>query len=301
MSRRVLITGAGGFVGSHLAEGFAALGDRVVAVDRAFDPATRERLVGIELGEGDLLGPDGIDLPAADLVIHAAAITTPPQGLGLSDEAHLAANVELMDRVLRHAVASGAKDFVFISSSGVFGADDGDGVHLESTSATASLPYARAKLAGEQAANAATVLRAISVRLGPIYGPHEAARESRTVVSPVRRWLDMALSGAPIVVDMPDERRDWTFAPDLPGALDALLRRQPPLRGVFHLTSGQVVSNIELAQRIADLVPSGRVAIGDTTRVERLPMDSDRLDLAELYDWTPLATGLAHVIAEARA
>jgi nucleoside-diphosphate-sugar epimerase len=44
MSRRVLITGAGGFVGSHLAEGFMALDYTVTAFDRSFDAPTRQRL-----------------------------------------------------------------------------------------------------------------------------------------------------------------------------------------------------------------------------------------------------------------
>ncbi len=299
MKRRVLITGAGGFVGSHLAEGFRSLGDTVFAVDRLFDKQARERLAGVALIEADILGAD---LPNVDLVVHGAAITTPPRDWGVSDHDYIAANTALADRVLRHAIDSGAKDFVFISSSGVFAPEDGDGIHLESTTPTASLPYAQAKRAGEEACDRATQLRALSIRLGPIYGPNERSRETRTIVSAVRRWLDMAFADKAITVDMPDERRDWTFAPDLALALDALLRQQPPLRGVVHLTSGHVVSNIDLARMIANLVPQARVVFGETARVERLPMASDRLDMSALYEWTTIPTGLAHVMAaEARA
>lgn len=301
MTRRVLITGAGGFVGSHLAAGFKALGDAVFAVDRLFDPTTRQRLADIDLIEGDLLS-DEMALPPADLVIHGAAITTPAKGGTAAEHVLLSANTALTNRVLRHASESGAQDFVFISSSGVFSATDGDGVHLESTAATADLPYAKAKRAGEDAAAAATELRAISIRLGPIYGPDERPRDTRTVVSPIRRWLNTALLGEPIIVDMPAERRDWTFAPDLALAIDALLRQQPPLRGVLHLTSGQSIANIDLARMIADLIPEAQIVIGDTTRIERLPMASDRIDLSALYEWTTLPTGLARILsAEARA
>ncbi|MDV3251079.1 NAD(P)-dependent oxidoreductase [Devosia sp. BK] len=301
MTRCVLITGGGGFVGSHLAQGFKALGDAVFAADRLFDTATRQRLAGVDLIEGDLLSGE-MALPHADLVIHGAAITTPAESDAASEDALLSANIALTNRVLRHAIDSGAKDFVFISSSGVFSATDGDSVHLESTAPTADLPYAKAKHAGEDAATAATELRAISIRLGPIYGPDERPRDTRTIVSPIRRWLNMALSGEPIIVDMPAERRDWTFAPDLALALDTLLHKQPSLRGVFHLTSGQSIANIDLARMIADLVPGARIVIGDTTRIERLPMASDRLDLSALYEWTTLPTGLARILsAEARA
>jgi|SRR5215217_3447743 len=301
MTRRVLITGAGGFVGSHLAQGFAAMGDLVIGVDQAFDGVTSWRLIGVELIERDMLATAG-DLPAADLVIHGAAITTPLQAGGAGEDRLLGANIALLQASLRHAVDCGASDFVFISSSGVFAPEDGDGIHLESTVPTATLPYAQAKRAGEEALAKVGSLRAISIRLGPIYGPHERPRQTRTVVSPVRRWLDMALSGEPIIVEMPEERRDWTFAPDLAGALDALLHRQPPASGAFHLTSGQIFSNGEVARMIAGLVPGANVAVAEVKRTPRLPMSSNRLDLSELYGWTPMPQGLAQMLdAEGRA
>lgn len=294
MNRRVLITGAGGFVGSHLAQGFAALGDSVIGVDREFDAMTGRRLVGVELIERDMLAA-GDDLPAADLVIHGAAITTPPEA---GKDQLLGANVAMLKASLRHAVACGAGDFVFISSSGVFSPEDGDGIHLESTVPTANLPYARAKRAGEEALSDAGKLRAIAIRLGPIYGPHEQPRQTRKIVSPVRRWLDMALSGQPILVEMPEERRDWTFAPDLAGALDALLRSEPAASGVFHLTSGQILTNGEVAQMISNLVPAAEVRVAGVSRALRLPMSSDRLGLNALFDWTPMPHGLVQILQQ---
>lgn len=296
MTRRVLITGAGGFVGSHLAQGFAAMGDTVIGVDLSFDHLTRRRLDGVRLIERDLLAVDGSTLPAADLVIHGSAITTPQQSADDGDDAHLDANVALLRTSLDHAVACKASEFVFLSSSGVFTTDDGRDVHLESTTPTATLPYARAKRAGEAAVAAARGLMAISVRLGPIYGPYEAPRQTRTIVSPVRRWLDMAKAGQPILVELPEERRDWTYAPDLAGALNALLQDDLAPGSIYHLTSGQIFSNGEIARMIADLVAGSSIADARVDRQTRLPMSSDRLYLAELYDWTPMRQGLAQLI-----
>ena len=302
MTRKVLITGAGGFVGSHLAEGFIAMGDSVTALDLAFDAPTRARLAQATLVEAPLTRQMLARLPKADLVIHGAAITTPPDEFGVSDAEHVRANVDLLLDCLDFAVTSGASDFVFLSSSGVFGLDDGDGIHLETTPFSGSIPYALAKQAGEAATDAANsgTLRAISVRHGPVYGPHEIARGTRNVVSQIRRWLDRASAGQPIIVQMPDEHRDWTFAPDLPRALDALLRVDPKITGVIHLTSADIISNLDLAQAVAGLVAGAEISVEPSGARPRLPMASVRLDMPSLYTWTPLATGLAQTAEAAR-
>lgn len=297
MTRTVLITGAGGFVGSHMAEGFLAMGDRVIALDNHFDAATRQRLHMAELVEASLV--EGVLAPSVliDLVVHGAAITTPPEEVGLSDEQHVATNIALLDAALAIAASHGAANFVFLSSSGVFSIEDGDGVHLESTTPTATMPYALAKRAGEDATRAANCasLRTLSVRLGPIYGPHEVTRSTRRVVSQIRRWLDLIAADEAIVVEMPVEFRDWTFAPDLPIALDALLRQEPAMTGVVHLTSANIVSNIDLAHLVASVAPSVKLQVEPSGEAPRLPMRSDRVDLATLHAWTPLAQGIAQI------
>ncbi len=275
------------------------MGDRVIALDTQFDATTRVRLAKAELVEAIMRA----DVLAAgrqiDLVIHGAAITTPPEALGLSAQHHINLNVDLLRTGLQLASSHGAADFVFLSSSGVFARDDGKGVHLESVMPTATLAYAMAKRAGEDATSAANgpSLRAISVRLGPIYGAHEMVRDSRRIVSQVRRWLDMVASDQPIIVQMPDERRDWTFAPDLPRAVDALLRVEPKVSGVLHLTSAEIVSNLQLAHMVADLVDGVSIRVEPANEPARLPMASDRLDLTALYAWTPLRQGLAQTLA----
>lgn len=297
MTRTVLVTGAGGFVGSHMAQGFATMGDAVIALDAHFDRPTRIRLADVELIEAPLSGKVLADDRAIDLVIHGAAITTSPEDFGMTPQQHIDTNFALLENALAIAVDHGAADFVFISSSGVFAVDDGQDVQLESTEPTATIPYAAAKREGEAATSAASsaTMRAISIRLGPIYGPHEASRDTRKVVSQVRRWLDCVESDQPIVIQMPDERRDWTFAPDLPRALDALLALEPKVSGVIHLTSANIVSNHELARLIAGLADGVEIQLAPADAAPRLPIASDRIDLAGLCAWTPLEAGLSAI------
>lgn len=294
----MLITGAGGFVCSHLAQGFLAMGDAVTGLDLSFDAATRERLAGANLVEQALTAQSLASLGSFDLVIHGAALTTVP--LNLDSTGYVELNVGLLRDCLHFAIASGASDFVFLSSSGVFSPEDGDGVHLETTIPTATAPYAIAKRMGEEAAVAASsaTLRAVGVRLGPVYGPAETSRGSRVVVSQIRRWLDAAVSGNPITIEKPNEIRDWTFAPDLPFALDALLGIRPKLTGIVHLTAASRVSNRDLAAAIADITGGACVEQQVDSNAARLPMASSRLDLDELFAWTPLAAGLTRTFSE---
>lgn len=296
--KRVLITGAGGFVGTCLAEGLAGAGLAVTGIDRQFDDAARARLAGVDCIACDLAGgvPEG--LGAFDIVIHGAAITTGPGDLGLSDAAHLRLNCDLTLAALDFARACGARDFVFISSSGVFAAEDGGEVLLETMPANGGIPYALAKRAGEMFAEGLSGpgLRAVAIRLGPIYGEGEAVRPTRRNLSPLRRWIDAGLDGTPILVESPQSRRDWTYGPDLPHALLALLDHEPAISGVYHLTSGEAIGDVELAQRIASHFGVAMIAQDPPAFAARKPMSSARIAPEDLYGWTPLSTGLSRLM-----
>ncbi|SFZ82544.1 Nucleoside-diphosphate-sugar epimerase [Devosia enhydra] len=302
MSRNVLITGAGGFVGTCLAEGLARAGLSVTGLDARFDSAARARLSGSTLIECDLAQGMPEDLGRFDIVIHGAAVTTSPEDFGLSPVAHLKLNCDLTFTALDFATRCGASDFVFISSSGVFGADDGEDVLLEDMAATASIPYALAKRAGEMFVEGLSgpAMRAISIRLGPIYGEAEAVRETRRNLSPMRRWIDAGRRGAPVMVESPASHRDWTYGPDLPHALLALLDREPAISGVYHLTSGEAIADMDLARRIAAAFDVGVIAHDPPAFAARKPMSSTRIAPGALYGWTPLATGLSRMMEAAR-
>jgi len=102
--RQILITGAGGFVGRALATGFAELGWSVVGVDRVFDEVADDprirRVVG-GLDDGALTG-----VPAADVVVHAAWVTTHPETLGITPGQYMAMNLRPLLAVLESAARS---------------------------------------------------------------------------------------------------------------------------------------------------------------------------------------------------
>lgn len=295
--RHVLITGGGGFVGSHLAEGFAAMGWRVTAVDTAFDPPTRARLDGAELVAADLGHGGPIDLPPANVVIHAAAVTTDASELRWSRAAYLAANLRPLERVLDYAQRQPPAAFVYLSSSGVFAAGDGLDCLADVDLPTARSPYAVAKQLGEAMTAAALdgCCEAHVVRLGYVFGPHEAARQSRTRVSAVAQWLAAARAGRPLEVRADNPRRDWTFAPDLAPALAEVLA-QPARRRPVHLASPHVVHDGDMARLVARHFDGSTCTTVTPPSPLKLPMRASAMCCARA-SWTDPAAGIARVAA----
>lgn len=296
----ILVTGAGGFVGTALAAGLAALGHEVLALDRAFDAQAEAALGTVSRITADLV--EGTPaLPACDTIIHAAALTTSPTALGLTDAQHLAANMAPLMAMIAHADRTRPRAFVFLSSSGVFAEGDGSPDLTDTDLPTATGPYSAAKKAGEALVPGAlgAVSETFVLRLGYLYGPNEVARPSRRRVSQLQQWLGDAAAGRPLAVSRDDPRRDWTFAPDLAPAIARLLAGPGSARPL-HLCTPEAVSDSALAGLIRAHYPGARIEPGPA-RPAKAPMRPSRHPALEGFRWTPLAEGLARLAGRAAA
>jgi UDP-glucose 4-epimerase len=299
---RVLITGAGGFVGSHLALGLAKLGFVVVASDQHFDAAATARLHGLERLTCDVQGL-ARQLGPVDSVIHGAAVTADPSEVGMGAAAALADNLRLTLEALTLAEARGAGRLILLSSAGVFsGAHPGPLDETAPPDATGL--YATAKRMGELAAQSVRIAGgpdAVSVRLGNLYGPDETPRATRPRIGLLARMVKEAREEGTITVTAPGALREWTHVADLAHALGVLLQHPAP-PDVTHLCAPSVVTDLTLAKQVQGLVPGTRLEVQpDATTVSsyarvRPPLSSSFSEALGLTHWRTLETGLAQLV-----
>ncbi|MDZ4767453.1 MAG: NAD(P)-dependent oxidoreductase [Chloroflexota bacterium] len=302
---RVLVTGAGGFVGRHIVGALLAHDCDVIALDRAFDAD----LTGVWGDKVTRIESDAADLPDVQVnaVIHAAAITASPEKLDLTPEAHLRANLDPALKVLEWAAGRKAR-VVLMSSSAVFNDGSPQG-KSESHPITPTGTYGIAKAALEHIAQTwvdSYGRDVVCVRLSSIYGEGELVRSSRPVMSLVARYVEEALTRGEIGVDDPNFARDWTYAPDIGEAIYGLLQYERLQHSLYNLASEQVRTTLQIAEAIQKHLPNTQISIHGDERDVMRPIQRGYLLNPRLTDeigftaWTPFEDGIARVVADAQ-
>ncbi len=221
---RVLVTGAAGFIGSHLVEALLARGDAVTGVDN-FDPfyaravkeanlAAARRHPGFAFHELDVVDPGALAplLDPGTAVVHLAARAGVRPSLA-DPAAYARTNVEGTAAVLLAMRRAGATRLVFGSSSSVYG-DDTPAPFTEDAPAVRPLsPYGATKRAGELLVGALAPvdgLRAASLRFFTVYGPRQ--RPDLAIHAFARRMA----RGEPVTLfGDGTSARDYTYCDDV--------------------------------------------------------------------------------------
>ena len=296
---RVLVTGAAGFIGSHLAQRLLADGHEVLGLDSlipTYDPRQRlaslavlDRMEGFTLRIDDLRTVNLSELlDGVDIVYHLAAI--PGVRASWSQfAAYLEHNLLALQRLLDGVRESKVRRVVWASSSSVYGETDryptreDDATHPHS-------PYGATKLAGEHLVGAYVrnhVLDVVGLRYFSVYGPRQRPDMG------VHRLLEAALGyGSFELYGDGSQVRDMTFVSDVVAATIAASEASVPPGANLNIAGGCTVSLSELIEQIESLVGGSipmqfstvqvgdvRKTGGDTTRARELLAWEPQVDL----------------------
>ena len=303
----VLVTGADGFIGSHLVERLVAEGARV----RAFcyynsrgsagwlDEAPAGVRSAIEVSFGDIRDARLVERATDGMavVFHLAALIAIPYSYRAA-ESFLDTNVRGTLNVLEAAVRSRPRRVIQTSTSEVYGTP-GELPIRETHPLNAQSPYAATKTAADQLAlafHASFGVPLVVLRPFNTYGP----RQSERAVLPT--MLRQLLAGQrEIHLGRLDTRRDLTFVAD---TVDGFVRAAtaPGLEGrTIQLGTGRAERIGEVFEIARRLTGSEAVAVTDAARLrpdasEVMALQSDPSLAQELLGWTA-ATGLEAGIA----
>jgi len=310
--RRVLITGAGGFIGSHLAETLVRAGAHV----RAFVRYTSSGGWGwldesplrdeLEVVAGDMRDPETLApaLQDVEVVFHLAALIAIPYSY-TTPLAYVRTNVEGTVNLLEAARAAGVARVVHTSTSEVYGTARSVPID-ERHPLQGQSPYAASKIAADKLAESfhrAFGLPVVVLRPFNTYGPRQSAR---AVIPTI---IAQALAGRPVELGALTPTRDFTFVDDTVRGFMLAGTAPVAVGQTINLGTGSEIAIGDLAQLIGELLGQPIAIVHGQMRdrpagseVERLCSDN-RL-ARELLGWAPevgLQAGLRATIDWLRA
>lgn len=307
--RKVCVTGAGGFIGSHLVERLLDLGAKVTAFIHYNAAGSRGLLDSLSLQDqerirvvmGDLRCEEGLEeaIGDAETLFHLAAIIAIPfsymrPGLVVEN------NVTSTLNVLQAARRCGVKRLIHTSSSEVYGTAQRVPID-ENHPLEAQSPYAASKIAADklvQSFHLSYGLPVVTLRPFNTYGPRQSARAIIPTI------ITQALVHKKVFLGAMHPTRDLNYVSD---TVEGFIRiaETPDIEGrTYNVGSGKEISIGDLADRIIKLVGADVPVIFDagrirpsTSEVGRLVCDSSRA--CKELGWEPRVSideGLARTI-----
>ena len=299
---KVLITGADGFIGSHLAESLVREGYSV----RAFvmynsfnswgwlDQASAEIKKSIEVFAGDIRDPHGVKaaMRDCDAVVHLAALIAIPYSY-TSPDTYIDTNVKGTLNVLQAARELGVKRVIHTSTSDVYGTARFVPI-TEEHPLQGQSPYSASKIGADQLAYSfysSFDLPVVIARPFNTYGPRQSARAViPTVITQIANGAKQLKLGAITPT------RDFSYVQDTVDAFIATLKSDKGVGETVNFGSNFEISISDVAALIAEKMNVKIDIASDTERmrpvnseVERLWADNSKVK--ELFGWSPKYAG----------
>ncbi len=308
--KQVLVTGAGGFIGSHLTEALVKAGANVRVFIRYnsrdgrgnledLEPRVLEQ---IEIIAGDLRDVDAIErsVKGCNAVFHLGALVGIPYSYKNPREV-VETNIMGTFNVLTAARDHGVDRIVHTSTSEVYGSaryvpiDEAHPLQGQS-------PYSASKIGADMLAEsfyASFELPVVTIRPFNCYGPRQSARAI------IPTLITQAIACEEIRLGNTDARRDFTFVTDTAEAFMRAAQAPEAVGKVINVGSGQEISIGQLAQVIINTVQGTSKIVVDEARIRPIRSEVNRLladnRLAkETLGWEPgvsLEEGIKRTVA----
>lgn len=294
----VLVTGADGFIGSHLTETLVRQGYKV----RAFvyynsfnswgwlDQCSQDVKGKFEVFAGDIRDPHGVKeaMKNCDAVIHLAALIAIPFSYH-SPDIYIETNVKGTLNILQSARELGVKRIVHTSTSEVYGTAQFVPIS-EDHPLQGQSPYSASKIAADQLAFSFYTsfnLPVITIRPFNTYGPRQSARAViPTIIAQIANGVRIVKLGSVTPT------RDFSYIKDTVSGFVSALTYEGGLGEVFNLGSNFEISINETAKLIGDIMGADIEIVSDNVRlrpekseVERLWADTTKAK--EILGWKP--------------
>lgn len=309
-SKSVLVTGAGGFVGSHLTEELVRIGARVKAFVHynsrnewgMLELLPRDILKELEIVTGDIQDPFFVRkiVRGYDVVFHLAALIAIPYSY-VAPQSYVRVNVEGTLNLLQACLEAEVERVIHTSTSEVYGSAKYVPIS-ENHPLNPQSPYASTKVAADKLAESYYLsfdLPLAIIRPFNTFGPRQSAR---AVIPAI---IIQALAGDIVRLGSLEPVRDLTYVKDTIQGFLSLAKSQECVGEVINIGTGQGVTVNELVLLISKIL--GKELHVVTEQERKRPEKSEVMKLIcdcskakKILDWRPkhsLEDGLREVIA----
>jgi NAD dependent epimerase/dehydratase len=298
INKKILVTGADGFIGSHLVEALINRGCFV----RAFvyynsfnsngwlDTLSPDLLEKIEIFSGDIRDPNGVRdaMKGVDICLHLAALIAIPFSYH-SPDSYVDTNVKGTLNILQAAISEKCQKILITSTSEVYGTALTVPI-TEEHPLQGQSPYSATKIAADKLAESfyrSFNLPLCIVRPFNTYGPRQSAR---AVIPTI---ITQLLSGAKeIKLGNLEPTRDFNYVTDIVNGFIAIAESESTVGEEINIASGTEISVGSFANQMIQLINPSAVIVSDEIRLRPANSEVDRLlgcnkKIKKFTDWSP--------------
>lgn len=270
--KKVLVTGATGFIGSHLVEKLVQSGADVRAFAHynsrndlglleIIDPGVRS---SVDIVYGDLKDGDGVRraVKGCEVVFHLGALVAIPYSYRSPND-FVQTNVNGTANVLNAALEYGVKRFIHTSTSETYGTAQYQPID-EAHPLVGQSPYSASKISADKLAESYFLsfdLPVATIRPFNTYGPRQSAR---AVIPTI---IAQALKSSELQLGSTSPKRDFNFVDDTVAGFIAVATNDRAIGEVINIGSGRTVSIADVVEQVGEIVSRPLKVRTDESRV----------------------------------